>query len=102
MILAKAGMSKGLKSVVKTWVSVLEHHASSQRTLCQDRLIREGIVAINGPEVVHCDTVVREGLKSYWSKARRAGEGHWIRRSDNIQSYTVSKVIDNLLKKNQV
>ena len=52
-------MSKGLESVVKTWVSVLEHHASSQRTLCQDRLIREGIVAINGPEVVHCDTVVR-------------------------------------------
>ena len=79
---------------METWVSVLE-----QRTLCQDRLIREGIVAINGPEVVHCDTVVREGLKSYWSKARRAGEGHWIRRSDNIQSYTVSKVIDNLLKK---
>ena len=59
-------------------------------------------MAINGPEVVHCDTVVREGLKSYWSRARRAGEGHWIQRSDNIQSYRVSKVIDNLLKKNQV
>ena len=92
-------MAKGLESVVETWVSVLEHHASSQRTLCQDRLIREGIVAINGPQVVHCDTVVREGLKSYWSRARRAGEGHWIRRSDNIQSYTVSKVVDKLTNK---
>lgn len=86
---------------METWVSVLENHASSHRTLCQDRFVREGIVAINGPEVVHCDTVVREGLKAYWSKARRAGygEGHWIRRSDNIQSYTVSKAVDTLTKR---
>ena len=58
-------------------------------------------MAINGPEVVHCDTVVREGLKTYWSRARRAGagEGHWIQRSDNIQSYTVSKVVDKFEEK---
>ena len=61
----------------------------------------EGTIAINGPEVVHCDTVVREGLKAYWAKARRAGvgDGHWIRRSDKIKSYTVSKAVDTLTKK---
>ena len=93
-------MAKGLESVVETWVSVLEHHASSQRTLCQDRLIREGIVAINGPQVVHCDTVVKEGLKSYWSRVKGAGEGHWIRRSrSGIQSYTISKAVDKITSK---
>ena len=82
MILAKAGSAKGLESVVETWVSVLENHASTHCTLGQDRLVGEGIVAINGQEVVHCDTVVREALKVYWAKNKRAGssEGHWIKR----------------------
>ena len=95
-------MSKGLESVVETWVSVLEHHASSQSILCRDRLIREGIVAINGPQVVHCDTIVKEGLKSYWSRVKGAGEGHWIWRCDNIQSNTVSKVRLFIKKKTSV
>ena len=102
-ILAKAGSTKGLESVVETWVSVLENHASTHRTLGQDRLVSEGMIAINGPEVVHCDTVVREGLKAYWAKTRRAGygEGHWIRRSEHIKCYTVSKAVDTLTKKKQ-
>ena len=54
-----------METVVKTWVSVLENHASSYCNLGQNRLVGEGIVAINGPEVVYCATVVRGALKVY-------------------------------------
>ena len=65
MILARAGRAKGLETVVETWVSVLENHASSHSNLDQNMLIGEGMLAINGPEIVYCDTVVREALKVY-------------------------------------
>ena len=72
LILARAGRAKGLETVVETWVSVLENHASSHCNLGQNRLVGEGMVAINGPEVVYCATVVRGALKVYWGKARKA------------------------------
>ena len=36
--------------------------------------------------------------KSYWSKARRAGDrdGHFVSRSNNVKCFTVSKAIDSL------
>ena len=76
------------------WVSVLENNSSSVRGITdQDRLEDEVWVAINGPEVVHCEGIVREAI--------RVGEGggHFIRRGGNIKSYGVSKAVDSLVKK---
>ena len=52
-ILASAGVAMGLESVVKSWVSVLEHHNNPRRALSQKRLEQKAMVAINGPAEVH-------------------------------------------------
>jgi len=48
----------GLESVVESWVSIMEHHINSVRSLTQDRLEQECMVAINGPVEVQCKSVV--------------------------------------------
>ena len=57
------------------------------------------MIAINGPTVVHCDSVVAEALESYWVAAKRAGSGHFIRRSEKVESYLVSQAVDNIVNK---
>ena len=89
----------GLESIVESWVSVLEHHSSKIRNLSQERICAEAMIAINGPTVVNCDSVVAESLDSYWAAAKREGGGHFIRRSENVKSYVVSQAVDNLVKK---
>ena len=56
--MARAGVAMGLESVVESWVSVLEHHHNPRRPLTQERLEQEGMVALNGPAEVHCDSIV--------------------------------------------
>ena len=93
-VLARACVAQGVEAIVESWVSVLENHSSSVRGITdQDRLEDEVWVAINGPEVVHCEGIVREAI--------RVGEGggHFIRRGGNIKSYGVSKAVDSLVKK---
>ena len=57
-------------------------------------------VALNGPEVVHCSSIVKEAMKHYWdsSKDEKNREGHFVRRSENIVSYCVSEAVDNVVK----
>ena len=100
-ILAKAGLCMGLESVVESWVSKLEHHSSKLRNISQERLHQEAMIAINGPEVVHCDVIVKEALSAYWAKSKneKNREGHWIRRSQDIRSYVVSKSVDMMVNK---
>ena len=90
----RACVSHGVEATVESWVSVMENHCSKVRGITnQVRLENEVQVAINGPEVQHCRGIVREAM--------RVGEGggHFIRRSNNIKQYTVSKPIDTLDKK---
>ena len=74
---------------------MLEGHSSSvtRGITNQQRLEDEVWVALNGPEVVHCEGVVKEAM--------RVGEGggHFIRRSQDIKSYTVSKAVDSIVSK---
>ena len=48
-----------------------------------ERYEDETFVAINGPEVVHCDPLVKESMEEYWRQFLRAGDrgGHFVRRS---------------------
>ena len=60
----------------------------------QQRLEDEMWVAINGPEVAHCESVVREAM--------RIGEsgGNFIRRSENVKSWQHgSKAVTTLVSK---
>ena len=87
---------------VLTWVSIMERHSPNTRALIhQERYENETFVAINGPDVVHCDLLVKESIADYWRQFLRVGDrgGHFVRRSDNVINWTVSKAIDTLVKK---
>ena len=82
-----------MEAIVESWVSVLEHHTSSVRGITnQVRLENEVQVAINGPEVVHSEGIIREALLI-------GGHNHFIRRSENVKDWVVSKAVDSLTKK---
>ena len=90
-----------VEAVVEGWISVVENHSSKTRGLGQTSLEDEVTIAINGPDIAHCDSVVREAGVEYWkeSKDLKNRDGHYIRRSENIRSYLVSKSVDGLRNK---
>ena len=53
-------------------------------------------MAVNGPELVHCDSIVREAMGSYWG-----GKMHFVRRKSNpsVKTYSHSEAIDTMVKK---
>ena len=91
-ILAKAALMMSVESVVEGWVSVMEHHSSQRRDLSDERAEDELFIAVNGPAVIHSDSVVRESLDKYCSQT----DVHYVRSSNNIKSWIVSKSVDNL------
>lgn len=98
-VIARAAVCTSVESIVESWVSIIEHHSPAKRMLGQDRVEDQAMVAINGPDLVHADPVIRDALKSYWqnSKNTNNSEGHFVRRSCNIKSYTVSRAVDRIL-----
>ena len=97
-VMVRASLVISVESVVESWISVMEHHASQRRTLGEMMLHEEMVIAINGPRLVHCDSVVQEAIKSYFSDRKNPKErsGHFIRRSEDILSYNVSKCVDRV------
>ena len=62
-VMVRASLLISVESVVESWISTMEHHASQRRTLGEMRLNKELIIAVNGPSTEHCDSicqVVRE------------------------------------------
>ena len=56
-------------------------------------------VVINGTKLQQCEKVVEESMQAYWSNMKKKLEqGLFTRRSNQINQYTVSKVINNIRK----
>ena len=102
-ILVRAAVAMGgLESVCESMVSVVEAHTPAFRAILdQQRLEDEVIVAWNGEDTFHCDPVVKEALETYWGSCKTLSnrDGHFVRRSEHIKSYMVSKTVDSSLKK---
>ena len=58
-VMARGALLISVESVVESWISIMEHHASQRRTLGEMTLHEEMVIAINGPILVHCDVVVQ-------------------------------------------
>ena len=97
-IMARAMVIIGIESVVESWVSVMELHDSKNRPLGEEMIITETSVSLNGPNPVNCDSVVEEAMRLYWSKCRmrNSEDGHFIRNSENVMSWKVSKAVDKV------
>ena len=69
-----------------------ENHSNSARGLTdQERLDREMWVAINSPDIAHCEGIVKEAVVEV--------DVSFIRRDSNIKSYDVSKAVDTVVNK---
>ena len=102
-VLVRAAVAKGgVESVCESMVGVMEAHTPSLRAILdQRRLEDELLVAWNGEDVYHCEAVVKEALGTYWGQCKSLAnrEGHFIRRSENIESYVTSEAVDSQANK---
>ena len=80
---------------------MFEHHSSKQRNLKEENIQNEMMIACNGPPVQHSMSVVEGAMTRHWMKALRVKDrgGHFIRRSENVKSFLVSKAVDAVNKK---
>ena len=98
-ILYCASITKSVGSIVESWGSEIEQLASSKRPITEDRLHYEMLICLNGPGMAHSSKVVNNVLSRLRSEYKRVNDrmaGHFIRRSDNIATYLVSKVVDGI------
>ena len=57
-VLCRAALAISVEAVVEGWISIAERHDSMLRPLGQQAMDTEVIIAVNGPEVVHSESVV--------------------------------------------
>ena len=57
--MVRAALMIIIEIIVESWISTMEHHASQRRTLGEELLHEEMVIAINGPDLVHCDSIVQ-------------------------------------------
>ena len=74
----------------------MEHYNSKQRNLKEENIQNEMMIACNGPPVQHSMSLVEGVMKALRVKDRG---GHFIRRSENVKSFLVSKAVDAGSKK---
>ena len=90
-----------VESVVETLVSRYEQHFTPQRQDTDESSAMEEMnIAENGPHLQHADSVIEDSMNSYWKDHdKKTGNWHFIRRSDNIRSYTgkSSKVVGGMM-----
>ena len=58
-VMVKAGLLISVESVVESWISVMEHHASQRRRLGEAMIHEQMVIAINGPELEHYDSILK-------------------------------------------
>ena len=76
-------VTRGIESVVESWVSVMEKHDNKSRPLGEKMVLIETAVNLNGPNPVNCDSVVYEAMRLYWSKTK-LGAGGQLRASFQV------------------
>ena len=54
-----------MEFVVECWVSVMDHQSSQRVDLSEECAEVELFIAVNGPAVIHSDSLVRECLDKY-------------------------------------
>ena len=65
---------------------------SKNRPLGEEMILTETAVSLNGPNPM--TPVVEEAMRLYWRKCRmRSGERHFIRKSENVMSWLLIKLM---------
>ena len=54
-VMVQASLVISVESVVKSWISILEHHSSQLRNIGELLLHKDMVIAVNGPSVENCE-----------------------------------------------
>ena len=79
-------------------MSRYENHFTSSPQGTEEHALEEIIIAENGPLLQHADPILEKAMENYWKSGEKDGEWHFIRRSQDIRSYTgdSSKVVGRM------
>ena len=89
-------------------MSRYENHFDARRSTDEETSNQEFEIAVNGPSLARCDTVVREAMDNYWREKSHDGVGvwHFFRTSvmEKLPKYEEnSEVLDRMLgRKNKL
>ena len=100
-LMSCAATASSVESLVESWISIYEAHNNKHRPISNDRAEKEIVIAVNGPEVQHSDSVILKAMKLMFAKYKSSldREGHFIRRSQNVKDFTVSESVDSYANK---
>ena len=98
--LCVAAVTISVESIIESYISVYESRNSKIRPITEEHAHHEMIIAINGPELCNADNVKKKSMSNYWNNQKRKDGWHFTRRSEDINCYTVSKVVDRLSSQN--
>ena len=74
-------MLQSCESVLESMVSQYENHFDSRRNVKEDTANEEFNIAVNGPSLAHCDSVVREAMDNLWK--HKKSPWNFIRDTQN-------------------
>ena len=63
--IAVSSVKQSCESVLESMVSKYENYFSFNRNMSEDKVNDEFFVAVNGPSLGHCDSVIEKSMKSY-------------------------------------
>lgn len=63
--------------MLESFVSRYENHFDARRSTDEETSNQEFEIAVNGPNLAHCETVVCESMDLYWRGKSQDGLGEW-------------------------
>ena len=97
--IAVCAVKLSCESVLESFVSRYENHFDSRRNAEEDATNEEFEVAVNGPNLANCGSVVKEAMDHYWGS--KGGSWHFYRSSvaERLKVYKGdSEVINRLVE----
>ena len=87
--------------IVESLISRYEKNFDFSRQPTEQHSLDKMIIAENGPLLHHADEMLERAMNQYWRVANRDGKWHFLRRTEDIHSYTenCSKVVGKLLER---
>ena len=80
----------------------MKHRLSQMRTMGQGDMLlhKEMVISVDGPKMAHWESIFQEVLPDYFKDRinPKEGAGHFFRRSENEENYSLSKSVDNFRK----
>ena len=77
--IAVSAVKQICKTILESFVSMYENHFDIIRNTNEKSTNEEFEIAVNGPNLAHCDSVVKEAMDNYW--ASRGGKWHFFKTS---------------------